>query len=252
MKKLLKYIFSKTGIHVVKKQKFNGSTSFVINNLSYDAVLPASNYSPWNADAEFLKIYSSIKSFTLVDKYRAYELWQLTEHISRVNPSAAFIEIGVWRGGTSAVIGKKLSLIKSKIDFFLADTFTGVVKSSENDTFYFDKEHNDTSEEMVNNLLKDKYHKFQILKGIFPEETSHLVSPDTKFGFCHIDVDVYNSAKDIVDWIWDKMIVGGVIVFDDYGFYTCDGVTKYVNEQRDRGDCMIIHNLNGHALMIKL
>jgi O-methyltransferase len=70
--------------------------------------------------------------------------------------------------------------------------------------------------------------------------------------FCHIDVDVYQSAKDIVDWIWDKLVVGGIIVFDDYGFPTCTGVTKYVNEQDGKPDRLIIYNINGHAIMIKI
>jgi hypothetical protein len=105
---------------------------------------------------------------------------------------------------------------------------------------------------LVSSLITDKYTKYEILNGIFPEETSDLIDSKIKFGLCHIDVDVYQSAKDIVDWIWCKMIIGGVIIFDDYGFYSCNGVTKYVNELKERTDCMIIHNLNGHALMIKL
>ncbi|MBK7432753.1 MAG: hypothetical protein IPI66_01930 [Chitinophagaceae bacterium] len=48
------------------------------------------------------------------------------------------------------------------------------------------------------------------------------------------------------------MIIGGVVVFDDYGFHTCTGVTKLVEEYRKHADRVIIHNLNGHALMIKL
>ncbi len=71
------------------------------------------------------------------------------------------------------------------------------------------------------------------------------------FGYCHIDVDVYQSAKNI-DWIREKMIVGGVIFFDDYGFHTCDGITTYVNEQRSLTERIVIHNPNGHPIMFKL
>ena len=187
-----------------------------------------------------------------MDIYRCYELWDLTEQIFQLNPQACFIEIGVWRGGTAAIIGKKLANLNANIDFYLADTFEGVQKSSTKDTFYFDGEHKDTSEEIVQKLLLDNYSNFKILKGLFPDETSNKISQDKKFGFCHIDVDVYDSAKDIVDWIWDKMIIGGIIVFDDYGFYSCDGVTKYVNELRGNKNNMVFHNLNGHAILVKL
>jgi O-methyltransferase len=197
-------------------------------------------------------LYKQVKSNTLVDVYRCFELWELTKSIFTLNPQACFIEIGVWRGGTAAVIGKKLHELNATVDFYLADTFQGVQKSSQKDTFYFDGEHNDTSEQIVNTLISGIYSHYKILKGIFPDETSCNILTEQKFGFCHIDVDVYDSAKDIVDWIWDRMIIGGIIVFDDYGFHSCDGVTRYVNEIKNERNKLVIHNLNGHAILVKL
>ncbi|MBL0309148.1 MAG: class I SAM-dependent methyltransferase [Bacteroidetes bacterium] len=252
LKTLLNSTLSKFGLHLTRNSRYNGSTRFKINDYQYNVVAPCANYSPWLADAEFLKIYQEIKTHTLVDIYRCYELWELTEKIWSLNPNAHFLEIGVWRGGTAAIIGRKLALLNSNINFYLADTFVGVAKTSDKDTFYNGGEHADTSQEIVERLVKNKFHGYKILKGIFPDDTSALIDDKIKFGLCHIDVDVYESSKGIVDWIWNKMIVGGVIVFDDYGFHTCDGVTKYVNEQKSKSDRMIIHNLNGHALMIKL
>ena len=48
------------------------------------------------------------------------------------------------------------------------------------------------------------------------------------------------------------MVPGGIIVYDDFGFSSADGVTKYVEEQRQFSDRLVIHNLNGHAVVIKL
>ncbi len=252
IKRFLKLIFRKTGIHLFKRVKHNGSTTFNINDLHYEVIAPSANYAPWNADTEFNNLYKSIKKNTLVDIYRSFELWELTEQIFKLNNNACFIEIGVWRGGTAAIIGKKLCNLKANVDFYLADTFEGVQKSSEKDTFYFNGEHNDTSQQIVENLITNGYSNYKILKGIFPEETSGSILKDKSFGFCHIDVDVYESAKDIVDWIWDKLIIGGIIIFDDYGFHSCNGVTKYVNEIRENKDNLVIHNLNGHAILVKL
>lgn len=245
-----KYL-QKRGLHIIKPAKHHGHTSFQINEFSYDLVKPSANYSPWQADRDFNTIYEQVKSYTLVDVYRCYELWELAAQIHKIEPGAAFIEIGVWRGGTAAIIGNKLSRLNASNIFYLADTFEGVPKSSAKDTFYFDGEHKDTSEQMVHGFLADKYGHYQILKGIFPEDTSHNIPAETKFGFCHIDVDVYNSAKDIVNWIWDKLIPGGVIVFDDYGFHYCDGITRFVNELKQDNNKLVIHNLNGHAIVVK-
>jgi len=68
---------------------------------------------------------------------------------------------------------------------------------------------------------------------------------------CHIDVDTYDSAKDIVEWVWPRLSVGGAVVFDDYGFVRCEGVTKLVNELSSDNDKLFIHNLNGHGLIFK-
>jgi len=87
--------------------------------------------------------------------------------------------------------------------------------------------------------------------GIFPDESSKKVENNT-FRFCHIDVDVYQSAKDIVERIRPRLSKGGMIVFDDYGFITCDGIARYIDEERSKEDRHIIHNLNGHAIIIKL
>jgi O-methyltransferase len=101
---------------------------------------------------------------------------------------------------------------------------------------------------VINKLNLDN---IKTLHGIFPDETSKLIG-DKIFRFCHIDVDVYQSARDILEWLWPKLVSGGIVVFDDYGFIGCTGITRLVNEERLKKDRLVIHNLNGHAVLIKL
>lgn len=249
MKKLIIHLLSKAGYQVINKSK----VSFKVNDFQYEVVTPYANYAPWLNDAEFQLIFKQIKENTLVDLYRCYELWQLTEKMISIDPSASILEVGVWKGGTAGIIGKKLSLLQSNVPFYLADTFTGIVKASAKDQFYSGGEHADTTIETVQTLMNAVgYPHYKILTGIFPNDTASQIDPAEKFGLCHIDVDVYQSAKDIVDWIWDRLIIGGMIVFDDYGFHTTTGVTEYVNEQENMSDRIAIHNLNGHAVIVKI
>ena len=248
MKKILINLFSKAGYQVIRKSKIN----FSVSNFKYELITTNANYAPWLLDAAFQDTYTRIKNNTLVDIYRCYELWQLTEDIHFIDPAASFIEVGVWKGGTAGIIGKKLALLNSHSTFYLADTFSGVVKASDKDAFYIGGEHADTTVETVESLMNSTYSNYKILKGIFPNDTAAMIAADEKFGLCHIDVDVYQSAKDVVDWIWDRLIIGGVIVFDDYGFHTTTGITRYVNEQKNKSDRSVIYNLNGHALLIKI
>jgi O-methyltransferase len=48
------------------------------------------------------------------------------------------------------------------------------------------------------------------------------------------------------------LVVGGIVVYDDYGFNGCDGIRRHVEEHRLDRDCLLVHNLNGHAILIKI
>ncbi len=219
--------------------------------MPYERVLPRATYAPWKTNRAFREMYEQIKYNTGVDILRLYELWNLVKQSSKL--SGALIEIGVWRGGSGALIAMqaKSSGINDRI--YLCDTFKGVVKAGPHDNKYQGGEHSDTGLNIVNNLIFDKLKltNVAILEGIFPDQTGHLIN-ENEFRFCHIDVDTYESAKGIIDWIWDRLVVGGIIVFDDYGFRGCVGVTKYVEEQALNDNMLFIHNLNGHGIIIKL
>lgn len=164
----------------------------------------------------------------------------------------ALIEVGVWRGGTGALIAKRADSLGIRDTVYLCDTFAGVVKAGNNDSSYLGGEHADTSLETVREVLDTLSVKnTEILTGIFPDETGSLVS-ENEFRFCHIDVDVYQSAKDVLLWVWPRLSIGGIVVFDDYGFRGCDGIARLVNEERQKNDRVFIHNLNGHAVLIKI
>lgn len=222
------------------------------SDLHYEEIHPMANYCPWNKDKVFEGLYEEVKDFTLVDKYRCFELYKLVEQVSKLE-TGALIEIGVWRGASALMIGTQALNCGIKDPVFLCDTFTGVVKAGSNDSLYKGGEHSDVNVDDVRDFLiqKKRLSNVQILQGIFPDDTGHAVG-DVRFRFCHVDVDVYQSAKDVVEWIWDKMVVGGIVVYDDYGFYACDGVTKFVEEQTALKDRLVIYNLNGHAVVIKL
>ena len=216
----------------------------------YDYVYPIANYAPWNSDAGFSSAYQSIRANTLVDIYRCWELWALAGQTEKLG--GGILEVGVWRGGTGALMAKRAQLDEAKDPVYLCDTFEGVVKAGAQDTTYKGGEHADTAQHMVEDLVRALDLKnVRILKGVFPDETGHLVDPGARFRLCHIDVDVYSSARDVMDWIWERIVPGGVVVYDDYGFNFCEGITKYVNEQVRETDRLVLHNLNGHAIVVK-
>jgi len=243
---LVKRALGVFGCEIRRLPRIDGSSP------AYQAVNPAATYSPWNKDAAFIGMYAAIRGFTLVDRYRCFELWRLVEQSSKL-PFGNLVEIGVWRGGTGALIAGQAKRCGIADRVFLCDTFTGVVKAGPQDSAYKGGEHHDTTRQVVENLVYKQINldNVEVMEGVFPDQTGHVIE-NLQFRFCHIDVDVYQSAKDIDEWIWSKMVHGGIIVYDDYGFQGCDGVTKYVEEQMPYKDRLVIHNLNGHAIVVKL
>lgn len=236
---------------LIENQHFVNIYEILPNDYPYQKIIPTATYAPWKSDKHFLSVYGVIKNYTLVDIYRCYELWSLVEQVS--NLDGALIEIGVWKGGTGGLIAKKSEYCGIKDTIYLCDTFNGVVKANPiHDNAYKGGEHSDTSVDVVKDLIYNQLalKDVKILSGIFPNETHTLVKEKT-FRFCHIDVDVYESAKEVFEWVWDKMVIGGIVVFDDFGFNSCQGITKYVNELSKMRDAIFLHNINGHGILIK-
>jgi O-methyltransferase len=210
---------------------------------------PVSTYAPWQTDESFQRVYRTIRRNTLVDVWRCYELWSLLGQLRDVR--GAVIEVGVWRGGTGALMAARLNDLGSDATVYLCDTWEGVVKTGPSDIYYHDGKHDDTSRSIVEGLIaRMRLPNTHLLQGIFPDDTASSVADD-EFRLVPIDVDVYQSAKDVFDWAWPRLADGGAVVFDDYGCPATPGVTKFVNEQRDLADRMLIHNINGHAIVLK-
>ncbi len=217
----------------------------------YETVRPNATYAPWIADRAFRDVYESVRENTLVDELRCYELWQLVRQAAKLD-AGALLEVGVWRGGTGALIASAARRSGVTDDVYLCDTFAGVVKASRLDPSYRGGEHSDTSRSLVERLITSLgLTGVRILTGIFPEDTASQILAD-RFRFAHVDVDVYESARSVTEWLWPRLVTGGMIVYDDYGFATCPGVTQAVDEQREKKGRLVFHNLNGHAVVVKI
>lgn len=210
---------------------------------------PISTYAPWQADPDFRRVHQAIRRHTLVDEWRCHELWSLVAELRDV--PGDILEVGVWRGGTGALLAASASKHGLDGTVFLCDTWHGVVKTGEIDTYYRDGKHDDASRETVERLVERlRLRNVELLAGVFPDETGARIADHT-FRLCHCDVDVYLSAADVLEWVWPRLSAGGVVVFDDYGFPACPGVTRLVDEQRGLPDRLVLHNLNGHGVIVK-
>jgi O-methyltransferase len=219
---------------------------------SHELIIPLnSTYAPWHDDRAFREVYDAVEGSTLVDQYRCYELWEQLGQLAHVRGDV--LEVGVWRGGTGVLMARRVQQLGLDARILLCDTFHGVTKAGENDPWYQGGEHADTSPEHVRQLARDLGVEVELLVGMFPEDTGDRVG-DATFRLVHIDVDVYDSARDTLVWAWPRLDVGGVVVWDDYGSFSTEGVATLGRQLFDAqlsGTGRLVHNLNGHLLLIK-
>lgn len=216
---------------------------------AYAEACPSATLAPWLSDREFMATFARIKENTLVDIYRLYELWSLVQQTALIGGD--IVEVGVWRGGSGALLAHRQQLLGRGGRTFLCDTFSGVVKAGAADSSYHGGEHRDTGVSYVQAMIDHfDLRNVEILTGVFPDATGPALD-SARVCLLHIDVDVYQSAKDSVRYLWDRMPPGAAIVFDDYGFVGCEGVTRYVDELRGAAEVFFFHNLNGHAVVLK-
>ncbi len=110
---------------------------------------------------------------------------------------------------------------------FLFDTFAGMPTTDKDHDLHREGDFSDTSVEEVEAFINAP--DIAVLrKGYIPDTFSGLES--RRIAFAHIDVDIYRSVVDSLEFIWPRLSSGGFIVFDDYGLPSCPGALQAVDE----------------------
>ena len=137
-------------------------------------------------------------------------------------------EAGVFQGDFSVVINKCFP--ESKM--YLFDTFEGFAASDvsvEGENGFSDSKAGDlsqTSEEMVMSRLPNPT-VCEIRKGYFPATAENI---NDRFMFVNLDMDLYTPTKAGLEFFYEKMVPGGIIVIHDYFSGNYRGVKKAVDE----------------------
>lgn len=177
----------------------------------------------WNEDHEFTHIFSKI-DYTLVDHARCYILYQLAKRAAELPGDLA--ELGVYKGGTAKLLALTMAPRASKT-LHLFDTFTGMPPVEAGTDRHSEGDLGDTSMQAVQRTLQG-CENVQIYPGFFPD----TAGPIENSGFCmvHIDADIYQSVMDSCVFFYPRLEKNGIMVFDDYGFRSCPGARKAVDE----------------------
>jgi hypothetical protein len=126
-----------------------------------------------------------------------------------------FVECGVWHGFCSAVLTQYLDFEKQYRDFYLYDTFGGIppdLDSEKHGSPLFREE--GIYEGVITRFAR--YPNVKVVKGVVPESFS--VTAPRRIAFMHIDMNSSKSEIAALDALFDRVVPGGLVVFDDYGW----------------------------------
>jgi O-methyltransferase len=185
---------------------------------------PSPLFSPWLGHPDFQAIYEGAAAYTLVPPERCYLLISFARYATHLQ--GHFAECGVYNGGTALLLARILDGNKRKL--YLFDSFKGLPKVNQEKDQWFDEGEFSASVESVRQLLNPFTSFIDIREGWIPETFAGLDS--NKYAFVHLDVDLYQSTLDCCKYFYPRLVPGGVLLFDEYGFASARGEKDAVDE----------------------
>ena len=188
---------------------------------------------------------------TYLNVDRLYTIWQAVESLP---PTAhAVAEVGVYRGGSAWFMAEALRRSGREMPFYVCDTFQGHVEvdGSVDGLHQPGVQFTRVKAEKVAKYLRE--FPFIRLQVGDIRETAPAFAGERAFGLVHLDVDVYPITRFCLDFFGPRVVPGGVMVMDDYGTTTCEGVKRAVDEfAASHPGFRVMHLLTGQAVVTRL
>ena len=177
------------------------------------------------------------------------------KYILENNIEGVIVECGVEFGRFEKIWINELIKNNTLRDIYLYDTFAGLTEPGENDYTCKDAVLYNVTKEHVHNEWKSKiinentnswcYTSLDTVKNTlnstgYPENKIHYIVGDVleslkdnknipeKIAILRLDTDWYESSKFELEKLYDSVVVGGLIIFDDY--YHWDGQRKATDD----------------------
>jgi hypothetical protein len=182
--------------------------------------------------SEFSSLYRQVRGNTMCSATRLRALYQGVKYVVKNQVEGDFVECGCARGGSAALMALTLARLGQRRKLWLFDTFEGLPAPTSDDPDF-----------EIARLLIGKcrgqieevrafFHELEaaegveFVKGLF-RDTLPLSGID-RIALLHIDGDWYESVRVCLEDLYDKVVPGGIIQFDDYGYWK--GARKAVDE----------------------
>ena len=208
-------------------------------------------------DERFIKCYEEVKNTDTRGYLGDYDIrWRIhvilwAAKIALKN-NGDFVDCGGGFGYFMSSIYSYFNFENIDKRYYMLDSFQGldVISSSEKEVHNHNVAFSKIGswyDDVVNNHSSKK--NLKIIKGYIPGTLSEV---DTdKISFLSIDLNCVQPEVDCLNTLWDKVVKGGVIVFDDYGFPGCEEQRQAHNKFASSKDCIIMSSPTGQGILIK-
>ena len=202
-----------------------------------DANLYRPLFSPWfgGGDRAFREIYEPIRPYSLVSSDRSYVLYTAARQAAAVHGTRGeWWECGVYKGGTAMLLAALIERVAGDtgagagtgpIVLRLFDTFAGMPETDAARDVHRRGDFADTDARAVRARVPQPF--VHLHAGLIPQSFAGLER--SPVALAHVDVDIYSSVTDCCRFIYPRMLGGGFMIFDDYGFDTCPGARQAVD-----------------------
>ena len=221
---------------------------------------------PLDFEPPDIELYQRVAPYTMTTPPRVYALVRAVEYVSARSIPGAFVECGVWRGGS--IMAVALTLLRLGVtdrDLYLFDTFTGMTAPTEEDVRL--------SGERAADLLAEESPdadiwaiapldqvKEAVLGVGYPEERVHFVqgaveetlpeSAPAEIALLRLDTDWYASTKHELVHLYPRLARGGVLILDDYGYW--QGARRAADEYIAENNVQLLLNRIDNTARIAL
>jgi O-methyltransferase len=179
----------------------------------------------WKEDAFFVELRYEVMEKTFLNANKLFMLYQFAR--GTISLDGDISELGVYKGGTAKLLARVSNKYTTK-KVFLFDTFEGLPQPDPTKDIYYQKgDMSDTDINEVKNYMSD-CQNIVFYKGLFSDTLCNV--SDRIFSMVHIDCDLYSSTFQACEFFYPRLVQGGVMIFDDYGFISCVGAKKAVDE----------------------
>ncbi len=181
---------------------------------------------------------------------KRYNLFYLAKGIAHLDGDT--VECGVASGITSYLISR--ATYRDNRHHHAFDSFEGLPEpinedAAPNNTIQLQKGEYAVDIEDVQNNLKELAN-IHLYQGWIPERFREVSG--YKFILVHVDVDFYQPTLDALLFFYERIVPGGIIVCDDYGFIGTPGAKKAMDDFFSDKPEPIVRLDSGQAIILKV